>query len=200
MKKIAALILGSMLALSLASCTESQPDPAPSIEQAPLETTAEPTTEDPAVFDKIAEDTAKSYIKTVIDEHSALSAAKLMFPKDIALKSFTTEDIAREKLFDGMEMDTGAKTGDFRTDKCEPLSESQLKDAEAFFEKYANVISGLPKMDYTVVNGREITFTVALESGDDSQDFTATYVIVDMGDEGYKVINTTASKLEGLAD
>ncbi|WP_024861434.1 hypothetical protein [Ruminococcus flavefaciens] len=200
MKKFSALILGSMLALSLSSCTESQPDPTPSIEQTPIETTAEPTTEDPAVFDKIAEDTAKSYIKTVVDEHSALSAAKLMFPKDIALKSFTTEDIAREKLFDGMEMDTGAKTGDFRTDKCVPLSESQLKDAEAFYEKYANVISGLPKMDYTVVNGREITFTVALESGDDSQDYTATYVIVDMGDEGYKVINTTASKLEGLAD
>ena len=201
MKKFAALILSSLLAASLASCTESQPDPVPSIEQAPTEaTTAEPSTEDPAVFDKTAEGIVKSYMKAVVDEHSALAAAKLMFPKEIAMKSFPTEDIAREKLFNGQEMDNGVTTGNFRTDKCEPLTESQLKDAEAYYEKYANVISGLPKLDYTVLNGREITFTVALKSGDDSQDYSETYIVVDMDDEGYKLINAPASKLEGLAN
>ena len=200
MKKITALLLGSLLAVSLASCTESEPASTPAEQAATEATTAEPTTEDPAIFDKTAEDLTKSYMKTILDEHSALAAAKLMFPKAIAMKSFPTEDIAREKLFDGQEMDTGSKTGEFRTDKCVPLSESQLKDAEAYYEKYANIISGLPKIDYTVLNGREITFTIVLESGDESQDFSATYVVVDMDDEGIKIINTTASKLEGLAD
>ena len=55
-------------------------------------------------------------------------------------------------------------------------------------------------MDCTVTDGREITFTVALKVGRDSRDYTATYVVVDMGDEGCKLINTDASQLYGLAD
>lgn len=190
------LIMCGLLTVAFASCTEEAVTPPTE----PEVTVTEPTTEDPSVFDKKAEDIAKSYMKAVVEDGSALSAAKLMFPQAIVMKSFATEDIARDKLFDGMAMNGGVKIGDFKVDKCEQLSESQLRDAEAYYEKYANIISELPKIDYTVVNGREISVTAELKDSGGSQDYPATYVVVDMGDEGYKIITTTASKLEGLAD
>ncbi len=202
-KKLSYLIICLTAALSFASCTDkSAAEPVQTETTTTQEPATEaPTTEDPSVFDEKAAEMVKSYLKAVVDDGSALSASKLMFPEAIAMKSFPTEDIAREKLFSGMEMTNGVKIGEFKTDKCEQLTDSQLRDAEAYFEKYANVISGLPKMDYTVVNGREISVTAELkDSSGDTQDYSCTYVVVDMGDEGCKVITTTAGKLDGLAD
>lgn len=199
-KLLSVFMVCGLLAASAASCAGSSEDTAADVPAAQEMTTEEVTAEDTAAFDKKAQEVAEDYMRAVVNDHSALKAAKVMFPEDIVLKSFTTEDIARSKLFDGLEMDNGVQAGGFKVDKCEPLTQSQLMDAEAYYEKYANVISGLPKIDYTVLDGREITLTTTLKGGDDSQEYTSTFVVVDMGDEGCKLITATISKLEGLAD
>ena len=201
-KKLSYLIICLMAALSYASCTEKSDTAPVQTEAAATQepATEAPTTEDPSVFDAKAAEMVKNYLKTIVEQGSALSASRLMFPEAIATKSFPTEEIARGKLFSGMEMVSGVMIGECQTDKCEPLNESQLMDAEAYFEKYANVISGLPKTDYTVVNGREITVTAKLIDSGSTRDYSCTYVVVDMGSDGCKLITTTAGKLDGLAD
>ena len=158
-----------LLAASAASCAGSSEDTAADVPAAQEMTTEEVTAEDTAAFDKKAQEVAEDYMRAVVNDHSALKAAKVMFPEDIVLKSFTTEDIARSKLFDGLEMDNGVQAGGFKVDKSkngniiltsvtpgmaadkqglkvndEIIAIDGVSIAEQTYEKYARKILGKP--------------------------------------------------------
>ena len=200
-KKTLALILCGLMTMPLASCSGKEAPPA---DETPVtEAETEAPTEDPEEakrFDEKAQNIVRGYLKSIVEDGDAVSAVKYMYPSVIVMKTFTTEQKINEKLFDGEKLTGGIKLADFKVEKCEPLTDEQMKNAEAYYEKYADVISGLPRFDYTVLNGREISVTATLKDGSDSQDYSHTYVVVDLGDEGLKLITTEASELDGLAD
>ena len=189
--KALALILSSLLAISLTSCSDSK------LESAPTEQTVETYVED---FSENAVKVVKSYLEAIVDKGDAAAAVNFMFPADIAEKAFADEEVICEKLFSGEKLKGGEKVNDFKADKIESLNETQLKEAEAFYEKYAYYMCDMPDRDYTVLNGCEITVTAVFKGRGITEDFKHSFVVVDMGDEGIKIATSTASKLEGLAD
>lgn len=201
-KRFAALLISSLLAAALVSCADNRNAPAPTEETATT-TTAETTTEAPEAakeFDEKALEVVKSSMKAVWEDGDAVAVINLMYPKAIVDRSYPTEDLICAAVFGCEKLPGGLKIEEVKVEKCVPLTASQLKDAEEYYEGYASVISQLADMDYTVLKGREITATAVLKGNDgDLRDYSSAYVVVDMGDEGYKIITGEASKIEKFA-
>lgn len=198
MKKFAALLLGSILAVSLASCAQSEPT-SENTEQSAAETTTE-SPEAAKEFDEKALETVKSCMKVVWEDGDAVAAVNFMYPEEIVAKSFQSEAQICSAVFGCDALPGGLKIEELKVDKCVPLTASQLKDAEKYYEGYASVVSQLPDTDYTVLKGREITTTAVLKNTlGNLRDYSSSYVVVDMGDDGYKVITGEASQIEKFA-
>lgn len=198
MKRFTALLLGSILIVSLASCAQSKPTSEPAEQSA-----AETTTESPEAakeFDEKALETVKSCMKAVWEDGDAVAAINFMYPEAIVAKSFRSEEIICSAVFGCDSLPGGLKIEELKVEKCVPLTASQLRDAEEYYEGYASVVSQLSDTDYTVLKGREITTTAVLKNTlGELRDFSSSYVVVDMGDEGYKVITGEASQIEKFA-
>lgn len=198
MKKFAALLLGSILAVPLASCAQSKTT-SENAEQSAAETTTE-SPEAAKEFDDKALETVKSCMKAVWEDGDAVAAVNFMYPKAIVDRSYPTEDVICSAVFGCDALPGGLIIEELKVDKCIPLTASQLKDAEEYYEGYASVVSQLQDTDYTVLRGREITTTAVLKNTlGNLRDYSSSYVVVDMGDEGYKVITGEASRIEKFA-